>query len=113
MISRFLRERKKLAVLGIIPTRAVLNEECRRMLSDVDKRKEFDKHTDGLLADLNQALAAHERLAFIVFVRDVWSIENGMLTPTLKIKRAIIEGVYEGAAQDWFDTQERVIHQGL
>ncbi len=91
----------------------VLSEECGEMLSDSAKKDTFDKHTDSLLVDLNQNLAAHERLAFIVFVRDVWSIENGFLTPTLKIKRAIIENAYEGAAQHWFDVQDKVIHQSL
>ncbi len=72
-------------------------EFCSLLLGEICDRT--DDHAANLLVDLNKVLPAHERLAFIVFVRDEWSIENGFLTPTLKIKRANIERAYEGLAQ--------------
>lgn len=89
----------------------VLSEEGVAQVSDTAKKGTFDKCATCFFTDLNQTLAAHERLAFVVFVRDDWSIENGFLTPTLKIKRAVIENAYEDMAQEWFDTKETVIHQ--
>ena len=50
---------------------------------------------EQLLHDVNRALADHEQLQMIVVVREPWSIENGFLTPTMKIKRSRIEAAVE------------------
>ena len=41
-----------------------------------------------------KALDKHERLRQLVVVKDNWAVENGFLTPTLKIKRDVIESTY-------------------
>lgn len=43
---------------------------------------------------VNQQLEPHERLDRIIVVHEAWSIENGLLTPTLKMKRELIEKKY-------------------
>jgi len=48
----------------------------------------------SLLATLeavNQGLESHQRLDRIVVFNEEWSIENDLLTPTLKVKRHVIE----------------------
>ena len=47
------------------------------------------------LDEVNQQLESHQHLDAIIVVKDSWSIENNLLTPTLKIKRAEIEKRYQ------------------
>jgi long-subunit acyl-CoA synthetase (AMP-forming) len=52
---------------------------------------------DSLLATLeetNRQLESHERLSGIVVCDEPWSVENDLLTPTLKLKRDQIEARY-------------------
>jgi long-subunit acyl-CoA synthetase (AMP-forming) len=46
----------------------------------------------ALLKDVNAQLVGHEKLHMLVVAKEPWSIENGCLTPTMKIKRSRIEG---------------------
>lgn len=48
-----------------------------------------------LLRSTNSGLENHERLNALVILSDVWGIETGELTPTLKVKRPIIEARYQ------------------
>lgn len=43
------------------------------------------------LEHVNSNLESHQRLDRIVIFREEWSIENDLLTPTLKVKRHVIE----------------------
>jgi hypothetical protein len=42
-------------------------------------------------------------LRALIVINDVWAVENGFLTPTLKIKRAVIEGVYGPRFHEWME----------
>ena len=46
------------------------------------------------LKKTNARLEAHEKLSHIVVAKEPWTIENGLLTPTLKIKRNLLEKKY-------------------
>ncbi|KHK56508.1 AMP-binding acetyl-CoA synthetase [Burkholderia sp. A9] len=50
---------------------------------------------------VNAGASAHERLQFLVIVKDTWTAENALLTPTLKIRRGAIEGRYAQCAGEW------------
>lgn len=63
------------------------------------------------LAQVNQALDKHERLRQLVVVKDNWAVENGFLTPTLKIKRNVIESTYGAQFQAWSERSETVLWQ--
>jgi long-chain acyl-CoA synthetase len=44
----------------------------------------------------------------IVVVTNPWTIENGFLTPTLKIKRSKIEADVAGKVDGWFGTHTSI-----
>ncbi|MCA6064981.1 AMP-binding protein [Thalassolituus marinus] len=51
------------------------------------------------LKKVNAKLESHARLDSLIVINDSWSVENGLLTPTLKIKRHLIEGKYQDVIQ--------------
>ncbi|MGH8456497.1 MAG: AMP-binding protein [Stenotrophobium sp.] len=54
-------------------------------------RKEVER---GLIAEMdavNETLEPHEAIAKCLIVRDAWTIDNGMMTPTMKVKRNEVE----------------------
>lgn len=61
------------------------------------------------LDEINEGLDQHERLAFAVLISDEWRIDNGMLTPTMKIRRDAIEKQYIDRLDEWYATGETVI----
>ena len=56
---------------------------------------------DLLLQSLNASLEDHERLDYMVIINDPWTIENGCLTPTMKLRRDVIEQAYLPKADLW------------
>ncbi len=79
----------------------VLDEALRPRLGDAAVRAEVESALAGLLAQVNADLASHERLQVLVVAREPWSIGNGCLTPTLKIKRSRIEASGAVAVDGW------------
>ena len=58
---------------------------------------------------LNAELEPHERLAALVIVNEPWTIEAGLLTPTMKIRRDRIEARYGVRAGAWVAAPEMVV----
>jgi len=86
----------------------ILAEHLRPRMSEADLRAEVEKEMQQLLKDVNTAIADHEQLHMIVVAQDPWSIENGFLTPTMKIRRARIEKAMEPHVERWYGTGRRV-----
>ena len=80
----------------------VLDEMLRPKIDDPAVRARVDGELGRLLHDVNEGLAAHERLHVLVVARDPWSIENGCLTPTMKIKRSRIEATVAAQVDAWY-----------
>jgi long-chain acyl-CoA synthetase len=49
----------------------------------------------GIVEDLNKKLAHFETIKKILLVPDEWAIDSGEITPTLKLKRRVIEAKYK------------------
>jgi len=52
-----------------------------------------------LLERTNKFSEGHEQLDALYVCKDTWSVENGLLTPTLKIKRALVEEKYHSVIE--------------
>jgi long-subunit acyl-CoA synthetase (AMP-forming) len=87
----------------------VLAEELRAKLHDPAVRGEIETRLGALLDQVNAGLVEYERLAMIVVARESWSVENGLLTPTLKIKRARIEAAVAPGVDSWYAQKRRVL----
>lgn len=62
-----------------------------RAFTEANCRDETTSQLHQLLNYINSKLEAHERLSHIVVSNEPWSIENGLLTPTMKMKRNSLE----------------------
>ncbi len=80
----------------------VLGEDLRPRVGDPAVRAEVERELGQLLTDVNGQLAAHERLRMIVVAREPWTIDNGCLTPTMKIRRGTIETVVAPELEGWY-----------
>ena len=58
-------------------------------------RERVEESLVDTLNSVNEQLESHERLGAIFVARDEWTIENELLTPTLKLKRDRLEEKYQ------------------
>jgi len=87
----------------------VLAEDLRPKLQQNEVRSEVEKALSELLAKVNQEIADYERLKMLVVAAQPWSIENGCLTPTMKIKRSHIEYSVQHQLDHWYANSKAVI----
>ena len=78
----------------------VLNEGAQSPEAD---RSSIDQSLFKTLKEVNAELEHHEKIQNMVVVKDDWSVENGILTPTLKIKRGNVDDLYSNRYEQWYD----------
>jgi long-chain acyl-CoA synthetase len=81
-------------------------------LSEVGKAKEkqiLEIELTNLLDDINADLLNHEKVSTLIINNEIWSVENGLLTPTLKIKRNAIYHWYSDNLNHWHENNEKII----
>ena len=88
-----------------------LAEGLRDEYDDPAFREKASAHFEKLLAEVNSQVEGYEEMQFLAIVRDPWQVENDFLTPTLKIKRNVIEDAYEPLLDQWYDSRQKVIWQ--
>ncbi|TAE68317.1 MAG: AMP-dependent synthetase [Bacteroidetes bacterium] len=74
------------------------------VLSELGMKQSQDTIKESLVTTLKQVNTNAnnwEKVCKVVIVKTPWSIENGMLTPTLKIKRNVLEDVYGARLEGW------------
>jgi long-chain acyl-CoA synthetase len=87
----------------------MLAPEVRQALAQGGDRAAITAELATLLDRVNEGLEDHEKLDYLVVVKEPWTVENGALTPTLKIRRNAIDDRYQASAERWLARRERVI----
>ncbi|HAU14454.1 MAG TPA: AMP-binding acetyl-CoA synthetase, partial [Gammaproteobacteria bacterium] len=85
-----------------------LSESDLAALQEGASRESIHQDLIKLYEQVNATLDPHEKLKTIVVTNGEWSIENGIMTPTLKIKRNVLESRYEDRIENWYDSKEKV-----
>lgn len=81
-------------------------------LSDAGKAKnksELDKELEVLRKNINETLDVYEKLEKIVVMKENWTIENRLITPSLKVKRNEIEKIYLPSYPQWFADKNKIV----
>ncbi len=84
-------------------------EEHRTQLPDEVLQARLSEELEELLQHVNRQVEEFEALQFIAVVSDEWDVSNNFLTPTLKIKRNVIEDTYGRHFDQWYERQKKVI----
>ena len=99
---------QKFASALVIPSFADLKGWCKRngvadaSNEELIKNEQIVTLYEGLVKKYNQSFAQWEQVKRIVLLPELWTVESGEMTPTMKVKRkviteknkAVIEGMY-------------------
>ena len=78
---------------------AVLSENSK---NSTDIKSSILKTLDSV----NQSLEKHEVINNVVLLKENWTVENKLLTPTMKIKRNSIEKKYQDNYTNWYEKEK-------
>ena len=82
------------------------------VLSAQGKAKSKEEITRSLtetMDRINPHLEPYEKLETAVIMKQDWTIENGLLTPSMKLKRNELERIHVPKYPQWYHTQGRVV----
>src|SRR5208337_685080 len=93
-------DRRKFAFVLISPNFALLEEWARSNDVGFSSRAELVANAkvqalyDGIVEEINKSLARFEKLKRVLLVADEFTADNGALTPTMKLRRRVVEDRY-------------------
>jgi len=82
------------------------------VLSAIGKNKSKEEITQSLVQTMNEVnmhFESHEHLDTAVIMKGDWTIENGMMTPSMKLKRNEIEKIHLPNYPKWFHQEGKVV----
>ena len=82
------------------------------ILSALGKKKSKEEIVASLSAsitEINPDLQKYEKLEKAVILKTDWTIENGLLTPTMKVKRNEVEKIHLPKYLSWYNKQDGVV----
>ena len=88
------------------PIAIIVASEIGRKLNSKDLYNSLKLTLDSV----NNTLENHEILHNLIVVKDIWTIENQLLTPSMKIKRNSIEKKYSDNYQKWYEANRILIN---
>ncbi|HKL53811.1 MAG TPA: hypothetical protein VJ902_07620, partial [Wenzhouxiangellaceae bacterium] len=65
--------------------------------------RELRRQLVDTLDSVNSELESHQKISHIIVIRERWTVDNELLTPTLKIRRPQIEKRYRPAIEEASD----------
>jgi long-chain acyl-CoA synthetase len=72
-------------------------------------KEEINGILQNSLRQVNSSLAKYEKISNIIIVKDTWTTNNNLLTPTLKVKRKMVEQFYTDLIQQSLMQQQTII----
>jgi long-chain acyl-CoA synthetase len=103
-------ERRKFVMVILAPNFAILEAWARENGVSFDSREELVNNAKvqalyhGIVNDVNANLAQFEKMKKVLIIPDEFTIENGFLTPTLKLKRRVVEERYRKQIEELYAT---------
>jgi long-chain acyl-CoA synthetase len=85
------------------------------VLSEIGKETDRTEVEDSLtetMETINQSLSSFERLHRLVIMDEPWEVDNGLLTPTMKIRRNVLHQRYNSRFQEWYQHPQPIVWSG-
>lgn len=76
-----------------------------------ENKVELEKSLISTIHEVNKAIEKHEKIEKVVIMKEEWSVDNGLMTPTLKVKRNRVEAIHQHMYLTWFDAEGQVIYE--
>lgn len=92
---------------------AVLVPELRTAAESPPRREALETALKQEMDRVNNHLDQHEQLRFIVVCQQPWTADNGLLTPTLKVRRTALEERFESSFRVWEQAKTPVLWQDM
>ena len=87
----------------------MLNPEAAAKARDAAGRSALEASLAEHLKAVNAQLDPHEQMECLVVTADPWSVENDILTPTMKVKRNKIEDLFAQNYERWATARKKVV----
>jgi long-chain acyl-CoA synthetase len=87
----------------------LLSDPVRKQCADPVVREQVEDSLREQMVRLNEQLDPHERVKFLAIADGPWTVGNGLVTPTLKIKRAVLEARYQAFIDDWRNRDRAIV----
>ena len=111
-VAAILGDRRKFPAVIVSPNFPLLEEWARTNGIPFASRRELVANPkvqslyDGIVEGINQNLARFEKLKRVMLVADEFTVDNGALTPTMKLRRRVIEDRYRQQIDDLYAQAE-------
>ena len=82
------------------------------VLSEEGKKEDKNALSESLIQtinEINHLLDKHEKMKKVIVMREEWTIDNNLLTPTMKVKRNILEKGKTPHYEKWYAETDIVI----
>ena len=73
------------------------------------EKGEVEERLKDTLEAVNNSVADYERINRVVITEDTWTVENGLMTPTLKVRRNVMDARYKVRMEEWYNEGEHLI----
>lgn len=87
----------------------VLSPEAMIRQLEPGGREEVDRLLHDHVEWVNEGLDHHEQISCIAIEAHPWSVANGFVTPTLKVKRDRVEAAHAADFEAWLESRLKVI----
>ncbi len=74
-------------------------------------KQEVTANLEATRKTINQERPNYQKISTIVVTKEPWTVENGLLTPTLKVKRNVMDQKYKEDLQRWQADNNTVIFE--
>ena len=64
------------------------------------------------LKSVNSSLDHHEQVSKVIVMKDPWTVESGLLTPSMKVKRPAVEKKYGPRLNQWAEAKDTILWEG-
>ena len=87
----------------------MLNADATARSRDATGRAALEDAMANHLMSVNLGLDPHEQLEVLILMTEPWTVENGLITPTFKVKRAALEKRYDAQFDGWTSSGRKIV----